>query len=96
MSISSGTQFEGHKRKNVALTNGKAMCVICSESAVREHCYVTKFHNVVRGHQKRCGSYNEINNFGVTEHITARSLLPMSVPLAGRAGGRNHCCNVKH
>jgi hypothetical protein len=56
----------------------------------------TKFHNIVRGYRKRCGSYNEINNFGVTEHITARSSLPISVPLAGRTGGRNHCCNVKH
>jgi hypothetical protein len=62
MSIRNGRQFEGCKSKNVSLTNGRAMCVLCSENAVREHCYVITFHNVVWGHQKRCGSYNEINN----------------------------------
>jgi hypothetical protein len=79
MSIRSSRQFECCKTKNVSLTNGKEMCVLCSENVVSEHCYAIKFHNVVRGHQNRCGSYNEINNFGVTEHITV-SLICVLIP----------------
>lgn len=73
----------------------KQMCVLCSEYAVREQCYAIKFHNVEQGHQNRCGSYNEINNFGVAEHATTASLSSISVPLAGQNGGRNHSCSRK-